>query len=102
PPPPHPYVPSVPTRRSSDLTRAIIVVHLYGLAAAMDPIVSFAKSRKLHLIEDNAQAIGSAYKGRRTGSFGDAACLSFYPAKNLGDRKSTRLNSSRVSISYAV
>lgn len=71
-------------RRVTPRTRAIIVVHLYGLAADMDPIVSFAKSHKLPLIEDNAQAIGSAYKGRRTGSFGDAACLSFYPTKNLG------------------
>ena len=71
-------------RRVTPRTRAIIVVHLYGLAADIDPIVSFAKSHKLPLIEDNAQAIGSAYKGRRTGSFGDAACLSFYPTKNLG------------------
>jgi dTDP-4-amino-4,6-dideoxygalactose transaminase len=65
-------------------TRAIIAVHLYGLAADMDPIVAFAESRKLPLIEDCAQAIGALYKGHRTGSFGDAACLSFYPTKNLG------------------
>ncbi len=71
-------------RRVTPRTRAIIAVHLYGLAANMDPIVAFAKSRKLSLIEDCAQAIGGAYKGRRTGSFGDAACLSFYPTKNLG------------------
>src|SRR5437660_4194088 len=71
-------------RRVTSRTRAIIVVHLYGLAADMDPIVAFAKSRKLPLIEDNAQAIGALYKGRRAGSFGDAACLSFYPTKNLG------------------
>jgi dTDP-4-amino-4,6-dideoxygalactose transaminase len=50
----------------------------------MDPILGFAKSRKLPVIEDNAQAIGASYKGRRTGSLGDAACLSFYPTKNLG------------------
>src|SRR5215471_13628996 len=71
-------------RRVTPRTRAIIAVHLYGLAADMDPIVAFAKSRKLPLIEDNAQAIGASYKGRRTGFFGDAACLSFYPTKNLG------------------
>jgi dTDP-4-amino-4,6-dideoxygalactose transaminase len=65
-------------------TRAIIVVHLYGLAADMDPIVAFAKARNLPLIEDNAQAIGATYKGRPTGSMGDVACLSFYPTKNLG------------------
>ena len=71
-------------RRVTSRTRAIVAVHLYGLAADMDPIVAFAKSHKLPLIEDNAQAIGASYKGRRTGSFGDAACLSFYPSKNLG------------------
>src|SRR5207253_5884203 len=71
-------------RRVTSRTRAIVVVHLYGLAADMDPILAFAKSRKLPLIEDNAQAIGASYKGRRTGSLGDAGCLSFYPTKNLG------------------
>jgi dTDP-4-amino-4,6-dideoxygalactose transaminase len=71
-------------RRVTSRTRAIVVVHLYGLAADMDPILAFAKSRKLPVIEDNAQAIGASYKGRRTGSLGDAACVSFYPTKNLG------------------
>jgi len=71
-------------RRVTPRTRAIVVVHLYGLAADMDPILAFAKSRKLPVIEDNAQAIGASYKGRRTGSLGDAACVSFYPTKNLG------------------
>jgi dTDP-4-amino-4,6-dideoxygalactose transaminase len=50
----------------------------------MDPILAFAKTRNLPVIEDNAQAIGASYQGRRTGSLGDAACLSFYPTKNLG------------------
>jgi len=76
--------PSELERRVTPRTRAIIAVHLYGLAADMDPIVAFAESRKLPLIEDCAQAIGAVYKGRRTGSFGDATCLSFYPTKNLG------------------
>jgi dTDP-4-amino-4,6-dideoxygalactose transaminase len=71
-------------RRVTPRTRAIVVVHLYGLAADMDPIVAFARAHKLPVIEDNAQAIGAAYKGRRTGSLGDAACISFYPTKNLG------------------
>jgi dTDP-4-amino-4,6-dideoxygalactose transaminase len=71
-------------RRVTPRTRAIVVVHLYGLAADMDPILAFAKARKLPLIEDNAQAIGASYKGRPTGSLGDAACISFYPTKNLG------------------
>jgi len=72
------------TRRVTPRTRAIIVVHLYGLPADMDPILAFAKTRKLPVIEDNAQAIGASYKGRPTGSFADAGCLSFYPTKNLG------------------
>src|SRR5215470_5344175 len=76
--------PSELERRVTPRTRAIIAVHLYGLAADMDPILAFAKTRNLPLIEDNAQAIGAFYKGRRTGSFGDVACLSFYPTKNLG------------------
>src|SRR6266699_2717909 len=71
-------------RRVTPRTRAIVVVHLYGLAADMDPILAFAKSRSLPVVEDNAQAIGASYKGRRTGSLGDAACISFYPTKNLG------------------
>ena len=71
-------------RRVTPRTRAIIAVHLYGLAADMDAILAFAKARKLPLIEDNAQAIGASYKGGKTGSFGDAACISFYPSKNLG------------------
>lgn len=76
--------PSELERRVTPRTRVIIAVHLYGLAADMDPIVAFAKSRKLPIIEDCAQAIGAVYKGKRVGSFGDAACLSFYPTKNLG------------------
>jgi dTDP-4-amino-4,6-dideoxygalactose transaminase len=71
-------------QRVTPKTRAIIVVHLYGLAADMDPLVAFASERGIALMEDNAQAIGASYKGRRTGSFGDTACLSFYPTKNLG------------------
>jgi dTDP-4-amino-4,6-dideoxygalactose transaminase len=71
-------------RRVTPRTRAIIVVHLYGLAADMDPILAFARARKLPVIEDNAQAIGASYKKRPTGSMGDAACISFYPTKNLG------------------
>ena len=76
--------PSELERRVTSRTRAIIAVHLYGLAADMDPILAFAKYRKLPLIEDCAQAIGALYKSRRAGSFGDAACFSFYPTKNLG------------------
>ena len=76
--------PSDLARRVTPRTRAIIAVHLYGLACDMDPILDFARAHKLRVIEDNAQSIGAKYKGRRTGSLGDAACLSFYTTKNLG------------------
>ncbi|HKW55832.1 MAG TPA: DegT/DnrJ/EryC1/StrS family aminotransferase [Candidatus Acidoferrum sp.] len=71
-------------RRVTPKTKAIIAVHLYGLSADMDPILEIARSKNLRVIEDNAQSIGATYKGRPTGSLGDAACLSFYPTKNLG------------------
>jgi dTDP-4-amino-4,6-dideoxygalactose transaminase len=76
--------PSELERRVTPRTRALVVVHLYGLAADVDPILAFAKARHLPVIEDNAQAIGASYKGRHTGSLADAACVSFYPTKNLG------------------
>jgi dTDP-4-amino-4,6-dideoxygalactose transaminase len=76
--------PSDLARRVTLRTRAIIAVNLYGLACDMDPILDFARAHKLRVIEDNAQSIGAKYKDRRTGSLGDAACLSFYPTKNLG------------------
>src|SRR5258708_22691908 len=71
--------PSEFERRVTARTGALEAVHLYGLAANMDPILAFAKSRKLPVIEDNAQAIGASYQGRRTGSFRDAALPSVSP-----------------------
>jgi dTDP-4-amino-4,6-dideoxygalactose transaminase len=66
-------------------TRAIIPVHLYGQCAEMDPILEIATRRRLAVIEDAAQAIGSEYRdGRRAGSMGVTGCLSFFPSKNLG------------------
>ena len=65
-------------------TKAIMPVHLYGRACDMDPIMSIAAKHSLRVIEDCAQAHGATYKGRKVGTFGDAAGFSFYPGKNLG------------------
>ncbi len=65
-------------------TKAIIPVHLYGQACDMDQIMQIAKKYNLRVVEDCAQAHGATYKGKKVGTFGDAACFSFYPGKNLG------------------
>jgi dTDP-4-amino-4,6-dideoxygalactose transaminase len=65
-------------------TKALLPVHLYGLPADMDPILTIARERKLVVVEDAAQAHGARYRGRRVGGLGDAGCFSFYPVKNLG------------------
>jgi len=65
-------------------TKAILPVHIFGQCADMDPILEIAKKHHLYVIEDACQAIGAAYKGRKTCSMGDFGCLSFYPSKNLG------------------
>jgi dTDP-4-amino-4,6-dideoxygalactose transaminase len=65
-------------------TKAIVPVHLYGQAADLPPILEIAERHGLKVIEDCAQAHGATYKGKRVGSFGDLACFSFYPTKNLG------------------
>lgn len=65
-------------------TKAIMVVHLYGKACDMNPIVSLCQKYNLKLIEDCAQSHGATYKGQKTGTFGDFGCFSFYPTKNLG------------------
>ncbi len=65
-------------------TRAIIVVHLFGQCADMDPVLDVARRHKLVVIEDAAQALGATYRGRPAGSLGDYGCFSFFPSKNLG------------------
>jgi dTDP-4-amino-4,6-dideoxygalactose transaminase len=70
--------------RLTPQTRGIIVVHLYGQAADMDPIMAFAEANGLWVIEDCAQSHLATYRGRLTGTIGTAGTFSFYPGKNLG------------------
>jgi dTDP-4-amino-4,6-dideoxygalactose transaminase len=65
-------------------TKAIIVVHLFGLPSDMDEIMAIAQKHNLKVIEDCAQAFGSRYREAAVGSIGDCGCFSFYPSKNLG------------------
>lgn len=76
--------PSLIEAKITDKTRAIMPVHLYGQPCDMEPVMAVAAKHGLFVVEDCAQAHGATYKGRRVGSFGDAAGFSFYPGKNLG------------------
>lgn len=68
----------------SSRTRAVMVVHLYGRMADMEPITGFARRHGLAVIEDAAQAHGAERAGRRAGAVGEVGCFSFYPGKNMG------------------
>ena len=76
--------PNLIEEKITSRTKAILVVHLYGLTCDMDEIVRIAKKYSLFILEDSAQAHGATYKLKRTGSLGDASAFSFYPGKNLG------------------
>ena len=65
-------------------TKVILPVHLYGQSVDLGPVLEIALKYNLRLIEDCAQAHGAMYKDKRVGSYGDMACYSFYPTKNLG------------------
>ncbi len=64
-------------------TRAIVVVHTFGLPAEMDSILAIARRHNLFVIEDACEAIGAEYRGKKAGSFGDAAVFAFYPNKQI-------------------
>lgn len=68
----------------TDRTKAVLVVHLYGQASNMAPVVALCKKYHLRLVEDCAQSHGAKFGDRMTGTFGDIGCFSFYPSKNLG------------------
>jgi dTDP-4-amino-4,6-dideoxygalactose transaminase len=68
----------------TEKTRAVLPVHLFGLAADLRPILRIAADHALTVIEDAAQAIGATYHGQKVGSIGNFGCFSFFPSKNLG------------------
>ncbi len=70
--------------RITTRTKAIIPVHLFGQCVDMEAITEIAKRKRLHVIEDAAQAIGAARNEKKVGSLGDTGCFSFFPSKNLG------------------
>ncbi|HYN80915.1 MAG TPA: DegT/DnrJ/EryC1/StrS family aminotransferase [Gemmatimonadaceae bacterium] len=75
--------PSAIESRVTPKTKAIMVVHLYGLPVNMDPVLDLAKRHNLRIIEDAAEMIGQTHRGRPCGSFGDLSTFSFYPNKHI-------------------
>ncbi|MCL2623728.1 MAG: DegT/DnrJ/EryC1/StrS family aminotransferase, partial [Planctomycetaceae bacterium] len=67
----------------TDRTKAILVVHLYGVVADMDPILAIARKHNLKVVEDCAQCFGGIYKGKKAGTLGDAGCFSFCQSKHF-------------------
>ena len=76
--------PALVERAITPRTRAILPVHLYGHPAPMDRVMDVARAHRLAVVEDAAQAVGASWQNRPIGAWGDVACLSFYPTKNLG------------------
>ena len=77
-------------KKTTEKTKAIIPVHLYGHPADMDPIMEIAEKYGLYVIEDACQAHGAKYKGKKVGGIGHVGCFSFYPTKNIGAYRSVR------------
>jgi dTDP-4-amino-4,6-dideoxygalactose transaminase len=81
-------------------TRAIVIVHLYGMPVVMDEIINFAKRLNIYVIEDCAQAVGAKIGNKYVGTFGDIGCFSFYPTKNLstmGDGGAVITNNDKIA-----
>jgi len=76
--------PESAAERITPQTKAIMPVHLFGQAAAMEPLLALARAHHLRVIEDAAQAFGATRNGQTAGGFGDFGCFSFFPTKNLG------------------
>jgi perosamine synthetase len=80
-------------------TKAIMVVHLYGLPVDMDKILELAKKYNLKIIEDAAEEFGQEYKGKPIGSFGDISCFSFYPNKHITTGEGGMITTDNIDIS---
>ena len=81
-------------------TKAIVVVHLYGMPVLMDEIINLARRLNIYVIEDCAQAVGTKIGNKYVGTFGDIGCFSFYPTKNLstmGDGGAVATNDSKIA-----
>src|SRR6516225_3079422 len=75
--------PTLITEKITTRTKAIMVVHIYGLPVDMDPVIELARRHDLFIIENAAEQHGQSYKGRLVGSLGDIATVSFYPNKQI-------------------
>jgi len=75
--------PDLIEEKITERTKAILPVHLYGQPCDMDKIMKIARKYNLLVIEDASQAHGAEFKGKKIGSFGNVACFSFYPTKNM-------------------
>jgi perosamine synthetase len=83
-------------------TKAILPVHLYGLACDMDPILEMARDHGLAVIEDAAQSHGAAYRGKQVGTLGDAGCFSMYPTKNMAMNEGGMVTTNRDDVAELV
>ncbi len=83
-------------------TKAILPVHLFGLAADMDPILEIANKHNLWVIEDAACGFGSYYKGKHVGTFGDTGCFSFHPRKAITTGEGGMITTSSESVASKV
>jgi dTDP-4-amino-4,6-dideoxygalactose transaminase len=83
-------------------TKAIVAVHLFGLAAPMDEINAIAKKHDIAVIEDAACAIGTTYKGTPVGGIGDVGCFSFHPRKAVTTGEGGAVTSNRDDIAAIV
>ncbi|NQU94899.1 MAG: DegT/DnrJ/EryC1/StrS family aminotransferase [Candidatus Omnitrophica bacterium] len=86
-------------KRITKKTKAILVVHYGGMPCDIDEILKIGKKKRIHIIEDAAHAFGASHKGRKIGSFGELACFSFDPIKNLtcGEGGCVTTNSAKLA-----